>query len=533
MDSATRSDGQDSAGLPEAVRGCVLKLVLLAALCGGSAAWAAAPRVRFNLPAEAFPKAILEFYHQSKIEVLFLANDSLRKIRTQPVSGELEPSEALERMLQGTGLTFDFDSPNSVIIRQPRAVSAPPSSVATQAPVPSVHHEASAELLPVREAKMEQVVVTGSLIHGAIDVVAPLMYVTKADIERASYPTVQDALYNLPLNSLNAPREDYGLNNNYNYGSGVNLRGLGVGATLVLVNGHRQPLSGLNGDFVDVSNIPAAAIERIEVLPDGSSALYGSDAIAGVVNIILRDDFQGAETTARFGGAPGGHDETMASQLLGTHWDSGKALLVYQYSDATALAASARGYAANADKLPYGGADYRSFYGSPGNVLDPSTLQPAYGITAGGGLSGTLNLENQFARYQLFPQRTQHSFYGTATQEAGDGVELFAEARFTARDTHVQRLPETDLLSVPASNPYFVEAFPGTSTTEVAYSFLRAFGPTTFSAWTHNFMGTLGARFKLGGDWQATLAESYGRETLFDDQYNNADSERLSAALAD
>ena len=132
----------------------------------------------------------------------------------------------------------------------------------------------------------------------------------------------------------------------------------------------------MNGDFVDVSNIPTAAIERIEILPDGASALYGSDAIAGVVNIILRDDFQGAETQVKYGGTPGGRDETVVSQLLGTHWDSGKAMLVYEYSDGTPLDASARGYAANTDKRPYGGADYRSFYSYPGNILDPNTLQP-------------------------------------------------------------------------------------------------------------------------------------------------------------
>lgn len=533
-DSNKRVRGRaDTGAVAGSVRKRLLKPLLLAALGAVCGAWAAEPKVRFDLRADEFPKAILEFYHQSKIEVLFLSNDSLRKIRTQPVSGELEPREALERMLKGTGLTFDFDSPHSVIIRQlpvpsTLAVPEPPA-----APAPVVRHLAAVELPVEHDAKLDQVVVTGSLIHGAIDVVAPLVYVTPRDIAQASYPTVQDALYNLPINSLNVPREDFSLNNNFNFGSGVNLRSLGVGATLVLVNGRRQPLSGLNGDFVDVSNIPAAAVERIEVLPDGASALYGSDAIAGVVNIILRDDFQGAETQARFGGAPGGADSTTISQLLGNHWDSGKALFVYEYSDTSALAAAARGYAADADKTPYGGADYRSFYSSPGNILNPSTYQPAYGITAGGGLSATINLENQFARYQLFPQRTQHSFYGSLTQEAGDRVELFADARFTTRDTHVQRLPQQESLSVPATNPYFVAAFPGVPVTEVAYSLLQQFGPATFAAWTHNFMGTVGARVRLGADWQARLTESYGREALFDDEYNTADPAALYAALAD
>src|SRR5262249_10020509 len=137
-----------------------------------------------------------------------------------------------------------------------------------------------------------------------------------------------------------------------------------------------------NGDFVDVSNIPLAAVDRIEILPDGASALYGSDAIAGVVNIIMKDHFDGAETQARFGGTPGGRNDVTVSQLLGTHWGSGNVMLVYQYQNSTELAAAARGYAANADKRPYGGADYRSYFTDPGNILDPNTQQPLYGIPA-------------------------------------------------------------------------------------------------------------------------------------------------------
>jgi outer membrane receptor protein involved in Fe transport len=377
--------------------------------------------------------------------------------------------------------------------------------------------------------ELEMVTVTGSLIHGAVDVMSPLVYVTQQDLSQAPFATVQDALYQLPIVSLNAPREDLGLNNNFNWGSGINLRGLGVGATLVLVNGHRQPLSGYSGDFVDVSNIPTAAIERIEILPDGASALYGSDAVAGVVNIILRDDFQGAETQVRYGGTPGGRDETVVSQLLGTRWSSGKAMLVYEYSDGTALDASARGYVANTDKQPYGGADYRSFNSDPGNILDPTTLQPIYGITPS-GLSSTINRENSYAQYQLFSQRTQHSVYATGSQQLSDNLELFADGRYTRRNTHVQHSPVGLTLEAPGDNPF--NPFQG-SNTLVAYSFGQSLGPTTFAGETQNYMGTMGARLSFGAGWQATLSESYGRESLFDNEYNQVDQIALATALAD
>lgn len=515
--------------LPGLVRRGLLRLLLLLAFfCGAANAWAGDPKVKFDLQSDEFPKAILEFFHQSKVEVLFLANDSLRKIKTQPVVGELEPREALERMLKGTGLTFDVDTDHSVIIRQPpvAATSPPPAAAAApKAPPPSVHHLASAAPTVGLGAELAQVTVTGSLIRGtAMDVVAPLVYVTQQELSLAPYATVQDALYQLPINSLDAPREDLSLNNNLNFGAGVNLRGLGAGATLVLVNGHRQPLSGFNGDFVDVSNIPAAAVERIEILPDGASALYGSDAIAGVVNIILKDHFQGAETQVRYGGAAGGRDEVMVSQLLGTHWDTGKAMLIYEYSDATRLAASARGYAADADKVPYGGGDYRSYFSDPGNVLSSTNLQPVSGV-----VSSKINFQNQLAPYQLFPQRTSNSLYGTATQQAGENIELFAEGRFTRRTNYEQTPGQDEILRVPGTNPFN----PSGTTTYVAYSFANSLGPVTLGAETRNYMGTVGARFKLGAGWQATLSESYGSERSFNNTYNEADPLALSAALAD
>ncbi len=82
----------------------------------------------------------------------------------------------------------------------------------------------------------------------------------------------------------------------------------------MLVNGQRQPYSGYEGDFVDVSNIAWNAVDHIEVLPDGAAALYGSDAIAGVVNVIMRRDFDGAETLARFGTAKDGAEEKLIGQ---------------------------------------------------------------------------------------------------------------------------------------------------------------------------------------------------------------------------
>ena len=498
------------------------------------------PVVRFNLPAEPLPRALIDFYHQSGIEPGFAPTPRMESATSNPVSGLMASSAALALLLKDTGYTYQFDTADAVDIipaEAPADRRAP--AVARAAPIPAPPAPPAA--VARQQGPLDQVEVTGNLIPGVQDSVAPLIYLKRQQLAMASYPTVQDALYSLPIISLKGPREDLGIDANYQYGAGLDLRGLGVGATLVLVNGHRQPLSGLNGDFVDVSTIPWSAVERIEVLPDGASAVYGSDAIAGVVNIIMRDDFRGAETQVRYGTAVGGRRAVMAAQLLGTGWSGGHAMIAYQYSDSTPLAAAQRPYAANADKTPYGGGNYASYYSYPGNILDPATLLPAYGIAAGqtgqpltaSGLSTSVNLQNQFAGYQIFPQVRASELYTAAAQHLGRRARVFFEGRFAERDALQRNFPDTALLAVPSSNPFYVNPFGNVPYTLVAYSFSHAYGPQAFSAKSQVYMATAGIKLRMGGEWQATLSESYGSQTLHSDQYNAADPALLAASLAD
>jgi iron complex outermembrane receptor protein len=496
------------------------------------------PVAHFNLPSEPLPQALIDFFHQSGVEPGFAPTSKMEKARSNPVSGVMASSQALALLLKGTGYTFRLDTSNSVDVipaEKSPEVSALEAARTRSVP-PPVARSSSAEQ---GQGRLEQVDVTGSLIPGVQDAVAPLIYLKRQQLAMTDFATVQDSLYSLPIISLNGPREDLGIDANYQYGAGLDLRGLGVGATLVLVNGHRQPLSGLNGDFVDVSTIPWSAVKRIEVLPDGASALYGSDAVAGVINIIMQNDFQGAETHLRYGTAIGGRHELMASQLWGTHWSGGHAMLAYEYSDTTPLAAAQRPYAANANKTPYGGGNYDSYYTSPGNILNPATELPTYGVPQGqhgltaAVLSPSINLENQFSGYQLFPEVRAHELYATVTQDLSQRLQLFFEGRFAERNTLRDYFPDTKLLVVPPSNPFYVNPFGSAPYTLVAYSFSRAYGPAKFSARSQVYMGTTGAKLQIGDTWQATLSESYGRQALRSDQYNVADPAALAASLAD
>ncbi|MGL4230644.1 MAG: TonB-dependent receptor [Casimicrobium sp.] len=149
--------------------------------------------------------------------------------------------------------------------------------------------------------KVEKVEVTGSNIKRVdSETVSPVDVITREEIQRSGKQTVAEVIRAIPQNTGSLDEKN---TNSFAPGSaGISLRGLGQKATLVLMNGRRIAGYGLaqniQESFVDLNSIPASAIERIEVLRDGASAIYGSDAIAGVVNFILRKDYRGAEVSA-------------------------------------------------------------------------------------------------------------------------------------------------------------------------------------------------------------------------------------------
>lgn len=152
---------------------------------------------------------------------------------------------------------------------------------------------------------LDRLTVTGSRIQRAeMEQSLPITSVTRAQIDAAGITSAEQLLMQLNISGNGSDNlasnagivhEDQRGNNGV---SGANLRGQGADATLVLLNGRRVATHGLKGRAVDLNAIPFAAIERVEVLRDGASAIYGTDAIGGVINFITRRDFQGAQASA-------------------------------------------------------------------------------------------------------------------------------------------------------------------------------------------------------------------------------------------
>lgn len=146
--------------------------------------------------------------------------------------------------------------------------------------------------------KVERIEVTGSRIKRTdIEGPSPIQSIGKEDIANMGFDNLQQLLERMPANGAGAfSTRGNSQDSTANGGASISLRGLGPDATLVLINGRRVAASafaeGITNSFVDINNIPVSAIERIDILKDGASAIYGSDAIAGVVNIVLKKRYR-------------------------------------------------------------------------------------------------------------------------------------------------------------------------------------------------------------------------------------------------
>jgi outer membrane receptor protein involved in Fe transport len=358
-----------------------------------------------------------------------------------------------------------------------------------------------------------------------------VVVLSREQLDRTGYATVAAALAALPQNFSGAVNEAL-INtggerggSNAHFGSGLNLRGLGADATLVLINGHRMGGAGTNGEFTDISTIPTAAVERVEILLDGASALYGSDAVGGVVNIVMRKDFQGAETRLMSGVATAGQPfEGQVAQTFGTSWRGGGGLISYEYEQRNVLHSADRAATANADLRSLGGADHRSTFSFPGNILrlNPATGvnspywavpagQPGTGLTAADLTPGTVNLQNQREGVDVLPRQERHSLYATAHQTLTDRIEISGDFLYGHRTYALNSYANTGLLTVTRANPYFVSPN-GAASTSVQYDFAEL--PNARASGSEESIDTsLGGDARLWGDWRAEAYGAYSRET--------------------
>ncbi|HHQ4555615.1 TPA: TonB-dependent receptor plug domain-containing protein, partial [Aeromonas veronii] len=182
------------------------------------------------------------------------------------------------------------------MLRKSRISAAIAFALASLAAAPSVSAEEGQNV-----EKLQKIKVTGSRISRVeVETAQPVQVMSKADIERSGLTSVGDILQRIP--AISGQAQSTSVNNGGNGTVTVNLRGLGTQRTLVLVNGRRMVYGGSGANSsVDLNTIPVAIIERVEILKNGASSIYGADAVGGVVNIITKTGFDGFELNGQIG----------------------------------------------------------------------------------------------------------------------------------------------------------------------------------------------------------------------------------------
>lgn len=347
-------------------------------------------KFNFNIPAEDLGRGLTDLARQSNREVYF-SSDLTRGKRTNGARGELTTERALQQLLAGSGLTYRITASGAISIE--RDMGNAPITPSTELGRTDTSFAPSSERseADMAAARNEDIVVTGTHVRGAPPT-SPVITLTRRQIDQLAPASVEELMRSVPQNVQSgvAPENfNTGADPDItNHGAGVNLRGLGQRATLLLVNGRRLAPSGV-GAFVDISLIPVSAIERVEILTDGASAIYGSDAVGGVVNLVLRDKFEGLDFLVQAGTTTrGGGDQLLAGATAGHAWSSGRAMLSYEYRLEDEIKAKDRPF--------------------------------------------TINLP---ADWSLFPRERRHSLYGNVKQDLTDRLSLELSGMFAKRGT--------------------------------------------------------------------------------------------------
>lgn len=319
---------------------------------------------------------------------------------------------------------------------------------------------ASAQEAAAGTTDLDRISVTGSRIRGAnMETQQPILTMTRESLEKQGFSSVADVLNNLTSAGSPAISRSDSLSSGENVGGYyVDLRNLGAQRTLVLMNGKR--LGATTAGYQDLGQIPMSAIERIEVLKDGASSIYGSDAIAGVVNVITRKNFDGGEVNVYFGQYDQGDGENQQySMTLGATGERGSMTLSAEYSKQDPVWAKDRWYSRDGGKGPNStAADDWSSVSQNSTWCDPRVWgnckpragdvpQPEwYTLNAGGNPNNPADYHlltpaeyaNSNEQMSVLTGTERKSLYVNGTYDFTDTISLNADVLYNERNTDQQ-----------------------------------------------------------------------------------------------
>lgn len=382
------------------------------------------------------------------------------------------------------------------------------------------------------------IIVTGSRIRRTdLAGVGPATVVSAEQIQNTGVVNIETVLQRLPANAGFAGNQTSAYWTGNGYGTAqVNLRGLGIKRTLVLLNNRRLVAGGTGANSSpDLNMIPVAALERTDVLKDGASAIYGADAMAGVVNLITRKDYSGLGVSLRQGITEHGDGSDFTADVLwGTRNDRGGVLAAVTYQKTEAVNMASRAPCSLAETTPGTLSCVNSASTIGGRAVLPNGQQINFNQVLGGNgnfyepySAAKHNFNsNPFLNAVSPVERISTALF--ADYDIGAGTELFGEFLYTYRKSNQIATPGTlRNLSISATNP----TNPTGQNIVLVQRRLAEPGPRQFFQETHTWQGTAGLRGRLANNWQWEIAGAFGRNTAVDGSTNIANLERVRNSI--
>jgi outer membrane receptor protein involved in Fe transport len=413
----------------------------------------------FNIPAQSLSKSLNKLSDIAKISFLF-PYDLVENKVGKSVQGKYSAQQALTMLLKNTNLEGELSGKRAFLIKpltinknyndklgknQMKSQKTLLATIFTLLFSSTATAEEAAVNNANKSEEIERIAVTGSHIkRNDMEGPSPLTSLSSADIAKSGVTDLIGLFTKLPMAGQGTfSTQGNSSDNTSNGGSSVSLRGLGADSTLILVNGRRVSVSpfanNIDTAFVDINNIPLAAIKRVDILKDGASATYGSDAVAGVINIVLRDDIEGVELSGKLGTtADGGGEEQSVSLVWGNSTDNTSHTFALDFFNREEILYGDRSFSKSSNQAalnpndPFA-TDFRSSSGFPGTIALASDSTIRMPDTFGNDVCATSDIVGNLCRYDYAPVMTSTpaservSFIYMGNYEISDDVRAFAE----------------------------------------------------------------------------------------------------------
>lgn len=447
------------------------------------------------------------------------------------ISGGLPIQQAWgqEAARELSGASAKAPSAQTTPTGQPRADStaATPPALAQSAPAVPASAPAAGPQTPSTDAagaqqdQLAEVTITGTSLRGVAPVGSNVINVSSADIAATGAVDIQQALVNVPaLTGLGNVGQ--GQTNNSYYQPTIHSLGASASnSTLILIDGHRPPTGGTNHSTADPNIIPLNMLDHVEVLADGASSVYGSDAVAGVINFITKKNFDGVEISGG-GGFISGAGQYNAGLLIGKTWDRGSTLFGYTYTYEGGLNEVDRGYT-NPDHIWQGGTNFGNFNCGPA-TLQPGGTGPIY--LAGSSVPVANTAANspcsQWVDTALVQQEVRNNAMVKSELQVNDDLTLRGELLYAQRrdqgSTSAGTVTATVFGAGSQANPFFQlpVGYTGDATSEVVrWDANSLLGPGTATNGADDAYGDVSANYQLGGGFELDALALLGRDDSF------------------